>query len=301
MKIKDFKKILGFFALVFLFGCNDIFKSGIEEENGIEKSGLLTVSITDAPFPVEFVAEANITVDSILLKKVDVAGGIVSGIVTGKDKDDDKNLKRIVIVGTKTETVNLLDLTNGVSKLLTETQIPTGNYDEIWLCISKATVKLDDGTVFDVKNINGRYSAIKIKIKPVLTIDASNRAEVLLDVDLSHSFVCQGNPKNKHGIKGFIFKPVIRAVNLSASGELYGTVSSENKDKVNGAFISLISGNDTIATAITKKDGFYAIIGVPEGGYSVACEKEGYTTKTAESISITKGKKTELNFTLEKK
>ena len=125
-------------------------------------------------------------------------------------------------------TFNLLELSNGITTIIGEAEIPTGEYNEIRLHIVDAGIVLTDGTVFDLKVPSGDTSGLKIKIRPSLFIVNDAVSEVLLDFDVSRSFKSKGNFKDNKGkkkVNGFNFKPVVRAVNLTEAGEISGLVT----------------------------------------------------------------------------
>ena len=63
-------------------------------------------------------------------------------------------------------------------------------------------------------------------------VDGGLTSELLLDFDLSKSFVMRGNLDKPSGIIGFIFKPVIKAVNNTTAGRLEGLVTDTAKIKI---------------------------------------------------------------------
>ena len=106
-----------------------------------------------------------------------------------------------------------------------------------------------------------------------------------------------------------MFKPVIRAVNLSQTGEISGTVTEAVTEGVGASvknahlYLTTEIGTDidTIASAKTSNDGFYKIIGIPEGDYVLSCEKEEYESDpTSVIVNMLKGNKKAQNFTLTK-
>jgi len=103
------------------------------------------------------------------------------------------------------------------------------------------------------------------------------------------------------GIKGFIFKPVIRAVNNSTAGTLQGLVTDNEKVIIEAASIVIKQDGTDVATAITGTDGRYVAMGLPSGTYSVAASKENFETVTIDDVKITAGNKTVLSFVLPKK
>jgi len=281
-------RILGtvfFMALIFLIGCQ---KSSDESTDIKKGNGILVLKITDAPFPAELVDEANVIIDYIKLKKS-----------SSEEMGDDNDSEFVLIE--KDTTINLLDLSNGITKILATLEVPAGSYNEIRLHVVEASLKLmDDTTSFKLRIPSGTSSGLKVKIIPGLLVEDGVRSEVLLDFDVSRSFKIIGNTKNKHGIKGFMFNPVVRAVNTTGAGKISGTVKSENAEKLQNAWVTLIMGNDTIASSKSTKDGFYAIIGIPAGTYDLTCSKEGYNDEMKEKITIIAGKEEKIDFVLKK-
>ena len=133
---------------------------------------------------------------------------------------------------------------------------------------------------------------------PYLNLEDGGYAEVLLDFDVSRSFVVRGNI-NKGKVNGFIFKPVVRAVaNVqTAAGEVNGIVSDTTGVVLDDALLTLMSGEDTIASAITDTAGFYAMIGIGPGDYTLFCDKDSFEI-AEEDISIEAGMVTVQDFEL---
>ena len=76
---------------------------------------------------------------------------------------------------------------------------------------------------------------------------------------------------------GFIFKPCIRAANLTTAGRVEGMVTDTSEVKIKEAKV-WIAQDTVMATTFADTLGFYAIIGVPAGTYSIFATKEGYDT-----------------------
>ena len=286
MKLKFFGIILAL-ALLGIYSCEKVV-TDLPNENS--KSGTVIVSITDAPFPYDMVEEANITIDWIKLHKID------SVLVDGEiDSDSD------FVMLEKDTTLNLIELSNGITAVMSELEVPAGTYNEIRFHITEASVKiLDDTTTYRLKIPGGGASGLKVKIKPWLEVEEGVISEVLLDIDVNRSYKIIGNAKGKKGIKGFMFKPVVRAVNLSSAGKVEGMVTNEDGDNIKHAMITLLSGNDTISSTKSTVGGYYAIIGVPDGTYTMECEREGYNTEIAENVVVEIGSVTQQDFILTK-
>lgn len=289
MKAKLFLMLSLFLGL--MYGCSESFDNDEFETN---QTGSVSISLTDAPFPSDLVAEANVSIDWVKLKRIEV-------------ETSEEDSASLFIKLDVQDTFNLLDLINGEKTILgVLDSIPVGEYSEIRMHVVEANIMLNDSSVYDMKIPSGNSSGLKIKIKPALIVEENVESEILLDFDASRSFKVKGNVKN---IKGFMFRPVIRAVNLSQTGEIFGSVTESvaggEGTGIKNAHLYLTAevGTeiDTIASAKTSADGLYKIIGIPEGDYSLSCVKEEYESDpNIVVISILTGDIKEQNFTLTK-
>ena len=126
--------------------------------------GVLTIKITDAPFPSDLVEEANITIDMVTLKKSDsYMDESEMETETETENTSMSDTTAFIILSEETQTINLLDLSNGVTQVLSENEIPVGDYNEIRLHITEAGILLKDGREFDLKVPSGNASGLKIK------------------------------------------------------------------------------------------------------------------------------------------
>jgi hypothetical protein len=198
------------------------------------------------------------------------------------------------------EIFNLLDLRNGVVAGLLDIEIPAGEYDLLRLYVDEASLKVKDGESYTVKVPSGRQTGIKVFISPGLVVEGGLTTEMILDFDLSNSFVMQGNMNSPAGIKGFHFKPVIRAVNNSKAGRLEGKVTNKDGVKIKEASVT-VRQDTVVATAVADTMGYYAILGLPSGSYSVTAAKENFDTLEVKDVIITNGNRTVLNLELETK
>jgi hypothetical protein len=247
--------------------------------------GRLVIKITDAPFPVDMVESATVTITKVEVRKV-------------CDSISDGN--PFIVVSEDTMTFNLLDLRNGITDDLAEIEVPAGKYDLVRLYVDEAGLKIKDGDSYNVKVPSGRQTGIKIFISPALSVQGGLTSELLLDFDLSNSFVMRGNLHKPSGINGFIFKPVIRAVNNSTAGRIEGMVTDTLKVKIKEATV-WIKKDTTVATTIADTLGHYALIGIPAGTYSIFATKVNYDTVSFTGIKVTAGNRTIQNFQLTKK
>lgn len=246
-------------------------------------TGRIVLKVTDDPFDISYVESATVTITKIELRK---AG---DGMQDGNE---------FIMLSDVPVTVNLIDLRNGLTETLLNLDIPEGNYDLVRLYVDEAGLKLKGfADPYTVKVPGGSHSGIKIFIEPAITVSGGLTSEVLLDFDLSRSFVMRGNMSTNNG---FIFKPVIRAANLTTAGRIEGLVSDQASAILADAKV-WVKQDTLVATTFSDVTGHYALIGLNAGTYSVFANKEGYDTVTFEGVNVTGGNRTVRDFILTKK
>lgn len=248
--------------------------------NGSEDkdTGTLSVLLIDTPFPADLIAEANITIDSL--------------IVHAMDSDT------FITLSSDRQVFNLLDLRNGFTADLASLEIPTGRYNQVRLVVndSAASVILNNGTSAALEIPSGGKSGMKLNIKPFLQIEASIESELLLDFDVSRSFKA---PSSGQGdTLRFIFSPALRVVNLANAGRVQGTVTDVSETPILNAQLSISNQDSVISTTFTDTAGAYAFIGIPVGTYTVEAAAAGYNTETASDVAVDAKGTTVQNFVL---
>jgi hypothetical protein len=249
-----------------------------------DSPGRLVVKVTDDPFNISYVESATITVTKVEIRKKGEHQG-----------------NPYLVISEDTLTFDLLDLRNGITLDLIDLEIPAGTYDLVRLYVEEAGLHLKgnpDG--FRVKVPSGKQTGIKIFLNPALEVNGGLTSELLLDFDLARSFVMRGNMSHAAGVNGFIFKPCIRASNISTSGRIAGLVTDTSKVKLINAKVWVMQ-DTVVSTAYTDTLGHYAFIGVPAGTYSVFATKEDYDTVKHDDIKVIEGNRTFVSFELTKK
>jgi hypothetical protein len=254
---------------------------GCQKNESNDHLGKLVIHLTDAPFPIQHIESAN-----VIITKVEIR------------REDENDGYPFLTIMEDTLEFNLLDLRNGVTAKLVETDIPAGRYNLLRLYVHQASLKVKEiDDAYDVKVPSGSQTGIKIFIDPALEVRGNLTAELLLDINLENSFVLKGNMNTPAGIKGFNFKPVIRAVNNTTAGRIEGTVRDTAMAVLDTASV-WIKQDTVIASTITDSVGFYALIGIPAGTYSIYATKENYDTVSFENVEILAGHQTIQDFTL---
>lgn len=254
--------------------------------------------LTDAPFPSSMVAEANVTIDKVTIHKV----------ASDSTSTDSTDASGFITVSEETQTFNLLDLRNGITADLGQAELDTGMYDQMRLHVVDANVVLndEDSTTYNLKIPSGSSSGLKVKITNGLSVTGGSMTTILLDFDVSKSFIVQGNPKSHAGIKGFIFKPVIRAVvsessegENNAAGNIAGHVTVGDSMNVENATVQIFQMDSLITSAITDSTGYYAALGIPTGDYDLKCIADGYDESDINGVAVSANDTTMIDFMLE--
>jgi len=266
-----------FVAALVLSGCN-------KSNDGPAGSGRLSIKITDDPFNISYVESATVTITKVELRK---AG--------------ETTVNPFMVLSEDPVTIDLSKLRNGITNELINVDIPQGDYDLVRLYVDGASLKIIDQPVeYKLKVPSGSQTGIKVFIKPALRVDGGLTTELLLDFDLSRSFVMRGNMASSAGVNGFIFKPCIRATNNTTAGTIEGFVSDTSDVKLVNAEV-WVSQDTVVATTFTDDSGHFVFPGIPAGRYSVGSTIENYDTVSFSGVNVIEGNRTIQDFILTKK
>jgi hypothetical protein len=280
MKHKFFIVLSLIIALI-LLGC----------EKGMDNSdtGILSIKLTDSPFPINLVEKATVKINKIEIR--------------GDQPESEGN--PFLVLSEEEFTYNLLELQNGITADLVEVKVPVGDYNLVRLYVDSAGIKLKDQTDYNLKVPSGEQTGIKIFMEPAITVVGGLTTELVLDFDVSQSFVVQGNPYTPAGIKGFIFKPVIRAANESTTGSITGKIidNTNNTSPVALAeaqvWIETDETDDNNYSTFSDENGLYKLSFIPEGIYTINASKKTteveYDTVSVENVEVVAGNNTQLD------
>ena len=155
----------------------------------------LTVYLTDAPFPFDDAAAANVTILRIEL--------------VGADSTES------IVISDSSQAFNLLELRNGVTAEIADVSVPPGDYSQLRIVVAEdASVVMKDSSEYALKIPSGSQSGIKINVPKIDLSGAGSSAELTVDFDVEKSFVVRGNSFRN----GFLFKPVLKVVAVSLDG-----------------------------------------------------------------------------------
>ncbi len=260
----------------------------------VDQTGRIIVSITDEPVPLHLIDQANVTIT-----KVEVRAAGSEDDIEGKSTEDGSEVAEDSAFITLFEgeyTTDLTELRNGITEKLAELDIPADSYDLIRVHVKDAGISLEGYGPYPVNVPSGEQTGVKIFIKPGIILGGGETVEVLLDFSIEKSFVPLGDWTDPGNIKGFNFKPVIRAVNSSQTGMIRGFIFTGDEPLGTATVYIEVEGEEI--SALTESDGSYAILGIPEGSYQITAEKEGYITPQKTEVEVLAGRVTEKDFVL---
>lgn len=289
-KILIFTVLFGLFLLSFM-GCQEVSN---------DQTGRIIVKITDAPFPIDFIKDASVTITKVEMRLEEMSGENEEEEVEEGEEGEEGDGKEspYITLFEGLETFNLLELRNGVMATFLDLEIPVGNYNLIRIYVENATIAVKGYDTYSVKVPSGSQTGVKVFMKPSLKVAGGLTAEVVLDFNLEKSFVLKGNMNTPAGIKGFNFKPVIRAVNNTIAGMVEGEVNDTDGAPIEGVLVTIGEG-EAPPIATTDENGYYAIPAILPGIYPMSAALEGYNPVSVEEVEVIEGNKTVQNFVLE--
>jgi hypothetical protein len=263
----------------------------------------LRISVTDAPFPFDFVESASVTIEEVRVHE------------RGSDA--------WTTVFTGSKTIDLVPLQNGVEALLVEAAVPPGTYDMVRLIVQAGEVVLTADAVVqggthtfstDAGNLffpSGAQTGIKIGIENDIVVTTRLSGDLLLDFDLSRNFVFNGPVTHAPGVRRVLFTPSVRATNASVAGSIRLRAMSDSLTPLDptddvplaGATVSVydaaavIGVDPAVTTTSTGADGV-AQVSVPPGTYQVHVEAASHEPATVGGVGVTLANLTDLGDVL---
>jgi hypothetical protein len=252
---------------------------------------VLSVALTDAPFPFDSIARADIYVVRIDAKVANTdslqADTGVDDSITNHDP-----ARGWVTIASPNQSYNLLDLQGGQTANLGQAVLPTGTYQGFRLILDtdKSSITLANGTVLSgangkIKFPSAAHTGIKVQLDhPILL--TSGETQMVIDFDLGQSFVLRGNSIGRNGL---LFKPVIRGTARDVAGTIQGIVhaTSDTGAVVPNAFVEVLKAGtseadtvsaNVVATTTTDSAGVYTVHFLLPASYAVRVTPSDSTT-----------------------
>jgi hypothetical protein len=278
-------------------------------------TGRLSVMLTDAPFPFDDVARADmhvVRIDARLAESSEAEAAALAGTEDDAELENHDPRRGWVTVATPDRTIDLLALQNGTTTNLGQVVLPTGRYRGFRLVLDtdRSSVTLKDGTVLQgnaqpgiVWPSAGR-SGVKLNLAQAVNLVESGTV-LVVDFDLGNSFVLRGNVITENGL---LFKPVIRATARDVTGSVAGTLrcasaSDAAGTPVVGGSVELLKAGTTltdtdpanvVSTSTTDVGGEFRFAYALPGSYALrATRPDGEASCVAqtlvESVGVTTG------------
>ncbi len=254
--------------------------------------GRTAVLLTDAPFPFDGIQRVDIHIEEIALSE---AADTTDG---GPDW---------LVVARPDRAFNLLDLQNGATALLGETEVPPGQYRAVRLTFDPALSTMtgaDGGAIGTASGpgapgINwqakGETPQLFAQVEEAMAID-ENGEDIVIDFDVGRSFLYDGNG-------GFTFLPWLRAITRAGSGAVRGVLvrASDGSPIANGvvsvrvATDSMGTQGPLLATSRSGADGRFTASFLRPGRYEVVGEDLGREAVSgARTVEVSAGETAEL-------
>jgi hypothetical protein len=182
-----------------------------------------------------------------------------------------------------TQTFDLLELRNGAMALFAEHELVGGHYTQIRLRITDGCYVVVEGSQYDLEIPSGYQSGIKINHQ--FRIEEDVTYELLLDFDAEKSIIEKGKGQ-------YQMKPVIRAIVMATSGSISGTVNPKSVEAL------ALASPDTVAHSHSDTSGYFKLIGLPEGLYSVqiTADDATYADTLFSDVPVEAGETTDLGI-----
>ncbi|WP_224484188.1 DUF4382 domain-containing protein [Robertkochia aurantiaca] len=270
MKVFKNSKIQFFVAAVFAFlaiGCSD------DNDNGMGGTANLRVSLVDAPGDY----------DAVNIEVIDVLINYGDDEAEGEEDSEDSGWQSIGEINSGV--YDLLKLTGGVSAVLADNEVPTGELGQIRLLLGENNTVVMDGETFPLKTPSSQQSGLKINVNE--TLEAGFTYDIILDLDVDKSIIVEAGSSGN-----ILLNPVIHASSVATSGKIQGSVTPFDFQ-----VLASIEGEGVAIASYADENGVFVLNGVPAGTYDVTLTPEassGYAEAVVEGVVVENGVVTEL-------
>lgn len=152
-------------------------------------------------------------------------------------------------------TYNLLDFSNGVTKLIATGDLNAGTVSQIRLILGANNTVTIGGVDHPLSTPSASQSGLKLQIHQTFVAGVSY--SILLDFDANQSIVTLGDG-------AYQLKPVIRTIDTAVSGSITGSVTPVGTI----ATVSAVSNGITYSS-VTNASGAFLVEGLPAGTYTI--------------------------------
>ena len=167
--------------------------------------------------------------------------------------------------------------------------MPVGYYGGIELFMRDSRISLSDQTEIDLNIGSHQNSAYKIFVPLSFSIENGLTTDLLVDFDVSRSFIPRYIKDSKTEIADFLFNPFVKMSDANKSGSISGivTTSLQNKiSRVNGAQVTVMAADTVNTTTFTDVSGMYTILGLTPGTYDLLVDLEGHDARLVSNVTV---------------
>ena len=267
-------------------------------------TGTLSMALTDSS--CSGYKAIYVTIDEVRVKKKDGSSNGNSGWKT---------------VATPMKTYNLLKLVNGATEILGEDELETGTYHQIRLIIGKTAesenningvphpyanyVEFEDDSEDEPLKIPSGYQT-GVKLVHTFEVEADSFVELVLDFEACKSVVETGSGK-------YILKPTIKVIETANKYDVYGKVTDDTDEPIEGALVSAqisdgLSASvvrSTLTSDVEGEKGQYSLLLSPGQTYNIVVYSEEKVDEqlylpACEEVTVPLNKNLEQDFILVK-
>jgi len=242
-------------ALLALAGCASNSSNSV---TGPGPTGQMSVAVTDAPGDFD---QVNLVVDE----------------VSASRSSDDSGWE---VLSTGTQTVNVLQLQNGLFASLGNATVPAGTYHQVRLKLGAGSNVVVGGLTYPLTVPSGLSSGLKLN--GTFDLAADGVLSLQMDFDVNKSISQQAN--------GYRMDPVIRISPATEVGAISGLVAPA------GVTTSVkVSQNGTeVCTNWVNPDGSFKIAVLPAGSYDLLVTDVHGSVLIYNGVQVTAGQTTSL-------
>jgi hypothetical protein len=261
------KRASGLPALIVTAICLSTATCGDPSTTPVNAATATRTLLTDSPFPYDSVARVDLYVVSVSASLSPDTSAAASG--------------DFVTLATPNRRINVLALQGGVTDELGAVNIPAGAIKAVRLVIDTdlSSITLTNGSVLTGRSTPGidwQSSAgrpvLNAQIQDQIVVPDSG-ATIVVDYDVGNAFILPKDVSPPSSYQGFIFSPVLSAIDKKRSSSITGTVRAHGSTgaAVANASLRLYVGNPNspennwgvIATAKSDANGVFRFAYIP--------------------------------------
>ena len=240
---------------LFVYGCSD-------NHNSLNGAGAGQTRVVLTDDPGDF--------DAVNLSVVEIAAHHTGG----------SDAHGWEIISTDAIQLDLMSLQNGVFLTLADALLPAGSYDMLRLKLGEGSTFMAGGVTSPLTVPGGLQSGLKI-MGP-FTVSQGRSLEMQIDFDAQRSIRLENGT--------YVLQPVLRLLPSTSAGAISGTVQPASR----GIQVEVLQGDEVVATARTRADGFFAAHVLPAGTYVVRITLPNGNVKILQDVTVTGGSTNEL-------